>query len=620
MTTVTGKLIGAPRPERVEVTATLVDVTGTRTVGYAASVPGEVVQDDRIHPGADGSWEFDLLPNADITSDAGDTLWCITEGRAPNGTPNRTYIVVPASGTHWIGSIRADLSDTQTGQGTVVYLAGQKGDKGDRGDTGPTGPQGAPGPKGDTGKQGPPGQDGSIADALTYTDTAIAAHAADTTSVHGITDTAALETQTGAQAKANAAQNAATTAASTDAAAKVSGHASATDPHGDRAFTTTAVATHNSDTTDVHGIADTAVLETVSGAQAKADTAQSAATTAAAADATAKVTAHSTATDPHGDRAYADTSKLAKTANLGDLTNASTARTNLGLGGAATLNVGTTAGTVASGSDSRLSDARTPTAHASSHASNGSDPVTPVSIGAYPATDGNTLNTYVTDLQNRVGGAFGLENRATALENSRLDKSQNLADLGNAATARSNLLAAYGNVWGPPDHGLTAWTFDPATCSANGTTLSAGFIYLVQIILRQPATLTKIHAVLGAAGSGLTSGQCLAGYYDTAGNRVAITGDMSTTWNSAGNKTMTLTASYAAPAGKLYAAFLHNGTTSPTFACGSTLGASFTPGNANLAASSYRFCRSSSGQTSLPTTITLSGYTPDANNLWAGCS
>lgn len=43
---------------------------------------------------------------------------------------------------------------------------------------------------------------------------------------------------------------------------------------------------------------------------------------------------------------------------------ASTGRTLLQLGGAATLNVGTAAGTVAAGNDSRLSDARTPTAHA----------------------------------------------------------------------------------------------------------------------------------------------------------------------------------------------------------------------------------------------------------------
>lgn len=87
-----------------------------------------------------------------------------------------------------------------------------------------------------------------------------------------------------------------------------------------------------------------------------ANSAQTAATTAAAADATSKVTAHTTATDPHGDRAYAD-GKLSKTANLFDLGNINTARSNLGLGGAAVLNVGTNAGTVAAGDDSRITGA-----------------------------------------------------------------------------------------------------------------------------------------------------------------------------------------------------------------------------------------------------------------------
>ncbi|MFE2710613.1 right-handed parallel beta-helix repeat-containing protein [Streptomyces mirabilis] len=53
---------------------------------------------------------------------------------------------------------------------------------------------------------------------------------------------------------------------------------------------------------------------------------------------------------------YAD-GKLAKTANLSDLGSTNTARLNLGLGGAAVLNVGTGAGTVAAGNDARITGA-----------------------------------------------------------------------------------------------------------------------------------------------------------------------------------------------------------------------------------------------------------------------
>jgi hypothetical protein len=179
---------------------------------------------------------------------------------------------------------------------------------------------------------------------------ALSAHSASTTNVHGIPDTAALETLAGATAKAAAAQAAAIAASDPagSATTAVSAHTAATDPHGDRAAAAAALASHEADTTAVHGIANTALLETTSGAQTKADTAQAAAVASSA----------------------------QRSANLSDLGSATTARTNLGLGAAATRNVGTVAGTVADGADARLSDARTPTAHAVSHGSAGSDPIT----------------------------------------------------------------------------------------------------------------------------------------------------------------------------------------------------------------------------------------------------
>lgn len=95
---------------------------------------------------------------------------------------------------------------------------------------------------------------------------AIGVHNADSTAVHGIADTSALETAAGAQSKADVA-------------------------------------------------AGTAISTAASDATTKAATAQANAISTAAADATSKVAAHVAAVDPHGDRSYAD-GQLATKADL----------------------------------------------------------------------------------------------------------------------------------------------------------------------------------------------------------------------------------------------------------------------------------------------------------------
>ena len=70
-------------------------------------------------------------------------------------------------------------------------------------------------------------------------------------------------------------------------------------------------------------------------------------------------------------------------------------------GGAATLNVGTTAGTVAAGDDSRLTNARTPTSHASTHVTGGTDAIQ----SATSSQNGLATSTQITKLDGIQAGA-----------------------------------------------------------------------------------------------------------------------------------------------------------------------------------------------------------------------
>ena len=143
---------------------------------------------------------------------------------------------------------------------------------------------------------------------------AIATHEADTTSVHGIANTALLATT----ANVATAQSAAEATAAADATSKVAAEAAlrvsgdsasvATAQSAAEATAASALAAHSSDTTDIHGIANTALLATTANVATAKGEAIADAATASASAISAAVSAHSSdTTDIHG---ITDTSVL----------------------------------------------------------------------------------------------------------------------------------------------------------------------------------------------------------------------------------------------------------------------------------------------------------------------
>jgi len=128
--------------------------------------------------------------------------------------------------------------------------------------------------------------------------TAITEFSNDSTNIHGIADTTLLATKAFVESEIDASETSMTTARNTYVATEIE----------------TAITTHTADTTNVHGIADTALLSTKAYADAAADAAETAATVTAASYTDTAIGTHGTdTTNVHG---IADTALLATTANV----------------------------------------------------------------------------------------------------------------------------------------------------------------------------------------------------------------------------------------------------------------------------------------------------------------
>jgi hypothetical protein len=158
-------------------------------------------------------------------------------------------------------------------------------------------------------------------------------------------------------------------------------------------------------------------------------------------------------TDLDADLSALDGAKLAKASNLSDLANASTARTNLGLGGAAVLNVGTTAGTVAAGDDARIGGAALKTNNLSD-LSSASSARTNLGLGDSATRNVGAINGSV---------AAGDDVRITGAA----QKASNLSDLTNVTTARANLGLGALATLGAVNNGY--WSGAPLSVANGGT-------------------------------------------------------------------------------------------------------------------------------------------------------
>lgn len=111
MTTVTGLLHNPAgvEPARGSVTFLLVDYGDNEIIGFDVPDSATIMSASTVTPAADGMWSVALVPNASIqlAGGAAQTAYRVTEsGGATTGT---YWIVVPTSGTHWVGDLRVTL-------------------------------------------------------------------------------------------------------------------------------------------------------------------------------------------------------------------------------------------------------------------------------------------------------------------------------------------------------------------------------------------------------------------------------------------------------------------------------------------------------------------------------
>lgn len=165
----------------------------------------------------------------------------------------------------------------------------------------------------------------------------------------------------------------------------------------------------------------------------------------------------------------------------------------------------------------------------------------------------------------------------------------------------------------PARHGYKEWNFPPDLMGASGgAAMASGTIYGIRLDAQAGQLISTLTVTIGAAGSGLVSGQCVATVVDcstSTATELARTGDLSTVLTGTGPVDLTLISSFTpSPGQKLAVLLLAVGATPPALVRSSATSATG-PNAGQTSASPRKYFTAGTAQTSIPTSFALSGTT-----------
>lgn len=184
----------------------------------------------------------------------------------------------------------------------------------------------------------------------------------------------------------------------------------------------------------------------------------------------------------------------------------------------------------------------------------------------------------------------------------------------------------------PSSQGLLAWNYPYIYATGTGSAVTtSGALYLAKLPLQGGTVVTNLWIKIATAAVGLTSGHNFAGIYNSGGQLVATTADLTTAiGTNTGPIQCPLTAAFTVPSGGgnyWVGMFFTAGTTQPVLSAYTgfvtvttsvaTFGSATTFGNT---AAKYPFAVSATGgTTAMPASITMSSNTATgAYTLWVG--